>query len=256
MDIVVCVKAVPSHAENPSIVNNGFNVEVESASFIMNESDEYALEQAVAIKKTSRATITVITVASPRSQDVLYRCLAKGADAALRVDGDEFDPNLISFKLARAFRKLRYDLILTGVESLDGMSSQVGISLASRLEIPFAYAVTRVEAAHDEAIVIDRELGGGRHQTLRIATPALLCIQSGTITLTYPPAVKLVQARKKPIPCWSLSDLEITEDQLTSQRKIKFVKIEAKKTSGAIAWVTGTAENIADEIFDRIKKAL
>ena len=256
MNIIVCVKAVPSHAENPCITNDGFNVEVQSPSYIMNESDEYALEQALAMKKISRATITVLTVASARSQDMLYRCLAKGADAAVRVDGEEFDPNVISLKLSRAFRKLGYDLILTGVESSDGMSSQVAVSLAACLDIPFAYAVTKIDAAHDGAVIVDRELGSGRYQTLKIATPALLCIQSGTATLSYPAAVKLMQARKKAIPCLTLSDLEITADQLASQRKIRLVKIETRKTGAAIKWLSGTAENIAEEICHRIRKVV
>lgn len=256
MNIIVCVKAVPAHAENPSIVDGGFKIRVESKSLVMNESDEHALEQALLIKKKCVTTVTVITVGSIGSQDVLHRSLAKGADAGIRVDGDEFDPNIISLKLAHAISKLSYDLIFTGVESLDGMSSQVGISLAVRLEMPFAYAVTKINGLDGGAIVIDRELGGGWQQTLQMPTPALLCIQPGTDSLTYPPAVKLVQVRRRPVPCWSLSDLGLTEDQLSSERKVKLVSIEPRKTSGSIDWLTGTPEQVADRLLDTIKKAL
>ena len=256
MNIVVCVKAVPSHAENPAITHDGFNLEVQSPSFVMNESDEYALEQALAVKKSSGAAITVITSGSVRGQDMLYRCLAKGADAAVRVDGDEFDPNITSLKLSKALQRLRYDLILTGVESSDGMASQVGISLASHLKVPFAYAVTRIDAAFDGEVVVDRELGGGRYQTLKLVTPALLCIQSGTMSLTYPAAVKLMQARKKPVPCWTLSDLEISADQLAASRKIRILRVESKQTTAAIEWISGASEHIAEEICDRIRRVL
>jgi len=105
-------------------------------------------------------------------------------------------------------------------------------------------------------VVIDRELGGGRQQTLKMPTPALLCMQPGTDTLTYPPAVKLVQVRRRPVPCWSLSDLGLTEDQLSCERKLRLVGIEPRKTSASIEWVTGNPEQIADRLLDTIKKAL
>jgi electron transfer flavoprotein alpha/beta subunit len=187
---------------------------------------------------------------------VLYRCLAKGANVAVRVDGDETDPNIVSFKLFRAIKKLNYDLILTGVESSDGMSSQAGISLASHLDLPFAYAVTRIESVTDATVVVDRELGGGRQQTLEICKPAVLALQSGTGSLTYPPAVKLVQARRSPIPCWTTADLGITDAELAALRKVRFMAIQPRGSSAAIEWLTGTPEKIADEIVCRIRKAL
>ena len=226
MNIVVCLKAVPAQAENPSIVDSGLSVHFESKSFVFNESDEYALEQALLLKKKLSATVTVITAGSARANEVLFRSLAKGADAAIRVDGDEFDPNITALKLAAALRKVPHDLILTGVESLDGMASQVGLLVAARLGIPSAYAVTNIEIAGDHSIRVVHELGGGTEQILEMKTPALLSIQAGNEVLTYPIAVKLVQVRRKPMPCWSLGDLELTREQVNLQRKLRVVGVE------------------------------
>ena len=95
-----CVKSVPSQDKNPTrFLKEGLEVSIETPSMVINESDEHALEQALALKKNIGATVTVITVGSVKSQDVLQRSLAKGADAAIRVDGDEFDPNITALKL-------------------------------------------------------------------------------------------------------------------------------------------------------------
>lgn len=255
MNIIVCVKAVPSQAHSPAIVDDGFGVSVETPSLVINESDEYALEQALGIKKNIAATVTVITVGSIRSQDVLHRSLAKGADAAIRVDGDEFDPNITALKLYRAISRLNYDLVLTGVESVDGLSSQVPISVAAYLQVPFAYAVTRIELNGSETIRVDRELGGGREQKLEMATPALLAVQSGAGALTYPAAAKLVQARRRPIPCWSLADLRMSEKDLSAQRRARIVDIRPRAAEHNIDWLTGTTEEIADRILSRIDEA-
>jgi len=257
MNIVVCLKAVPAQAENPSIVDGGLNVHFESKSFVFNESDEYALEHALALKKKFSAAVTVITAGSIRSNEVLFRSLAKGADAAIRLDGDEFDPNITAMKLAAALRKIPHDLILTGVESLDGMASQVGLLVASRLGIASAYAVTEIGiAADNHSIRVVHELGGGTEQILEIKTPALLSVQAGNEVLTYPIAAKLVQVRRKPIPCWSLADLELTEEQVNSFRKLRIVAIEPAEAGRNIEWIEGTPAAIADQLFSKIREVL
>jgi len=256
VNIVVCIKAVSQQIDSPRISNGGSGLAIEGKSWVMNESDEHALEQALRIKRNQRATITALTVGPITAQEVLYRALAKGADAAIRIDGDEFDPNITALKLACALRKLKYDLIFTGVESFDGMSSQVSLSMAAQLNIPFAYAVTRVAEVRSCAIVVDRELGGGRQQTLEITMPALLAVQPGNDPLSYPPAAKLVQVRRRPLPCWTLTDLGLAASDVMSNCKMKWIRIEARKSSGRIQWFSGDAANIADAILSKVRDSL
>jgi electron transfer flavoprotein beta subunit len=222
----------------------------------MNESDEHALEYALRIKRDQRAAITALTVGCIPSQEVLHRALAKGADEAIRIDGDEFDPNITALKLACALRKLTYDLVLTGVESFDGMASQVSVLTAAQLKIPFAYAVTKIADFSSHTIIVDRELGGGRQQTLELPTPALLAVQPGSEPLSYPPAAKLVLVRRRPLPCWTLTDLAIAESDFTSKRKMKWTGIEPRKTSGTIQWFSGDAANVAGSILSKVRDAL
>ena len=256
MNLVVCLKAVPAQAENPSIVDAGLNVRFESKSFVLNESDEHALEQALILKKKIAATVTLLTLGSVRSNEVLFRGLAKGADAAVRVDGDEFDPNITALKLATALKKIPHDLILTGVESLDAMASQVVLLVAARLGVPCAYAVTSIDVVSEHLIRIVHELGGGTEQTLEIKTPALLSIQAGNDVLTYPVPAKLVQVRRKPIPCWSLVDLELTDEQVDSERKLRVVAVESIEPGRNIEWIEGTPVAIADKLFSKIREVL
>lgn len=256
MNIVVCIKAISQQIDRPRICDGGGNLAVDRKSWVMNESDEHALEQALRIKRNQPATITALTVGPIAAQEVLYRALAKGADAAVRVDGDEFDPNIAALKLTCALCKLTCDLILTGVESFDVMACQVGLSMAARLTIPFAYAVTKIAEVNSNSIIIDRELGGGRQQTLEITMPALLAVQPGNDPLSYPPAAKLIQVRRRPLPCWGLADLGLNEADVASKRKMKWVTIEARKASGTIQWFSGDAPNIADAIMSKIRDSL
>jgi electron transfer flavoprotein beta subunit len=255
VNIVVCVKAVPSRANNPAIVEGGQKIRVESPQWLFNESDEYALEEALFLKKNFRGSVTVITVGPIHAQEVLYSSVARGADKAIRVDADEFDPNIVAYLLSRAIKKLSYDVILTGVESSDGMSSQVGISLATELALPYAYAVTKVEAAADlKSLIVERELGGGSYQTLEITLPALFCIQSGIARLTYTPVAKLFQARRSGAQCFTLRDLGLDSEQLKDRRKTTIVEILQREKSNRTQMLTGNPAEIAHFIFEKIKE--
>jgi len=122
--------------------------------------------------------------------------------------------------------------------------------------VPFAYAVTRIDLNGSGRVKIDRELGGGRQQTLEMSMPALLSVQSGTGTLTYPAAVKLVQARRRPVPCWSLADLGMSEADVFTRRKTRLIGIRPRATAREVEWMTGTPAQMAEEILARIEKAL
>ena len=86
--------------------------------------------------------------------------------------------------------------------------------------------------------------------------PALFSVQSGSGILSYPAAVKLVQARRRPIPCWSLADLGMSPDDLAAQRRTRIVGIRPRDNGRVMDWLTGTAEEIADRILSRIDEAL
>ena len=254
MNIVVCLKAVPTAGKIPVPNGDGTGIVTEGDCF-MNGSDEYALEQALLFKRSLGAKVTVITVGSIISQDILHLSIAKGADDALRIDADEFDPNIVSFLLARAIAKLSYDLILTGVESSDGMYSQVPVSLAAQLGVPYVYAVTKIVLEQDQPVLATRELGGGRYQTLAIEGPALLCTQSGIAELTYAPTVKLIHARRRGVPTESLSSLGVTDEELARRRQAKVLDITPVEKNNTTQWLTGTPAELARDILAKIKEA-
>ena len=50
MKIVVCVKSVPSQVTKVTVAENQDRVSYEAGPFLINESDDYALEEAIALK--------------------------------------------------------------------------------------------------------------------------------------------------------------------------------------------------------------
>jgi electron transfer flavoprotein beta subunit len=252
LKIIVCIKAVPEYVDRVAVLQGQNKVKYETTGLFMNESDEYAVEQAVALKKQHGGEIALITMGPLASQDALYKGLAQGADKAIRIDADIVDPNSISEVLAMALRGMEYDLILTGVESRDNMASQVGISVAVRLGIPFAYAVTQVSHGDGQKFVrIVKELGGGMTQVMEISFPALLCIQSGAVSRTYISSQKILKARSRPIESISLEDLG-----LPIEEGMKLVDIFLPKEKHQIEFIRGQPTEVAAELIQKIRKGL
>jgi len=255
MRIIVCIKAVPGYIIKPRVSEAHDRVEYEASSIIMNESDEYALEEALALKNQFGGEISVITAGPVSSQQVLYIGLAKGADRATRIDANFADCESLAKVLAAAIKRIDYDLILTGVESSDNMAAQVGISVAERLGVPFAYAVTKVEAGQSsKTIRATKERGGGLHQVLEITLPALLCIQSGTRSPSYTAVRKLLQARSKPIECLAINDLSIN-DELLKLSPVKIVDIFSPQRTSQADMIEGTTSEVASMLMKKVKEA-
>lgn len=253
MKIIVCAKVIPGYITKLKVAETQDRVDYETTAWAMNESDEYALEAAVVLKREYGGEITLVSMGALATQRILYTGLAKGADEAMRIDGDFADSERVAKVLAEKIKNMEYDLILTGVESQDNMAAQVGVSLAERLGLPFAYAVTKIECTEDgKGLHITREVGGGVEQVMEIPLPALLCIQSGIVPLRYAPVQKILQARSKSIKSFSLSDLGFSKEE----GGIKLVELFPPERKGGAEIIEGEPTDIAPVVIQKIKEVI
>jgi electron transfer flavoprotein beta subunit len=255
MNIIVCCKAVPGVVTEAKIAPDGKAVDYRGEFLAMNECDESALEEAIALKRKYGGEVTVLTMGPITALDMLYMALAKGADRAARIDAQTQDPQCASSVLAAAVKKFDYDLVLTGAQSRDTLAGQVGIGVAENLGAPFAYAVVDVELTKSNTVIVRKELGGGRHARMELSLPALLCVQTGIQPLTYVPPARMMRARQQPVRSFSLADLGIELEQLVP-RGYRFVDIFQPRRTSKVEFLRGSAEEIASALLSKIKEAL
>jgi electron transfer flavoprotein beta subunit len=256
MRVIVCTKAVPGGIRSVELDETTGTVRCEYHQLYMNESDEYALEEALALKRQLGADITVLSLGNLKCQDILYRSLAKGADTATRIDAEIGDPQIAAEIIAEALRAMTYDLVLTGVEATDSLAAQVGVSVAERLGLPSVFAVTRVEAhPKQRSIRVVKELGGGLQETLEVDLPALLCVQSGIQPLTYAALRKVIRARKQPIRCLRLEELGLSWQGLQA-RRLKIMKVFDPPKAEYAEIIPGSPAEAAGVLLEKIKNVL
>ena len=113
MKILVCVKVVKGE---------------------LNPFDESALECALQLSDD----VTVLSMGPKSCENVLKPLTRLGAKAILITDSlfAGSDTLATSYILSTAIRKMEYDLILCGRQSIDGDTAQVGPMLSQMLEIP------------------------------------------------------------------------------------------------------------------------
>ena len=169
-----------------------------------NESDGYALEEALRLKEANGDGEVVVCSLGPQSaKTVIKDALARGADRAIHVVHDQpnkLSPFQIAKAIAEAIRDEKADLVFTGLQSDDASYGQTGVILAELLDIPHATIVIEVDRGSlGESLRVKRELESGWYQWFNYKLPALLTIQSGISQIRYASLKGIMAAKKKEI---------------------------------------------------------
>ena len=210
--IIVCAKQVPDTNEiriNPetgTLIRDG-------VPSILNNDDANALEEALKIKdKFDDVHITVVSMGPPQAQDMLFECIAMGADEAVllsdRAVGGS-DTWATSNAITAAIKKIGdYDLIFAGRQAIDGDTAQVGPQIAEKLHLPQVTYVEEFEIADNmKDITVKRQLEDG-YEIIKLQTPCMLT----TIKELNEPRYMHIQGifdQNKKITVWSAADVEV-----------------------------------------------
>ena len=201
MKIIVLMKQVANRDAILRINKDATWIEEGDLSYEVNESDGYALEEALRLKEKHGGEVIVCSMGPQRVKSAIKDALARGADRAIHVLGDELvhlAPYPAAMVLAEAIRDEQADLVLTGLQSDDYGFAQTGVILAELLKLPHATIVIEVDAS-GEQLRVKRELENGWYQWYTMPRPALLTIQSGISQIRYATLKGIMAAKKKEI---------------------------------------------------------
>lgn len=209
--IIVCAKQVPDtnvikiNPKTGTLIRDG-------VPSILNPDDANALEEALKIKDKHPDTyITVVTMGPPQANDLLFECIAMGADEGILISDRAVggsDTWATSNTLDAAIKKIgEFDLILAGRQAIDGDTAQVGPQIAEKLHLP---QVTYVEEFNIDDnmkdITVKRQLEDG-YEIIKIQTPCMLTAIKELNTPRYM-SMKGIFGEKK-MTTWNAKDIEV-----------------------------------------------
>ena len=202
MKIAVLIKHVPGSYSSLPIQSDESWINEESITYVMNESDNYALEEALQLReKNDDGEVVVISLGPDRVQKVIREGLAKGADRGIHIQVDSagaVDPLVTASSIANAIKEEKFDLIFSGLQSDDIGMGQTGIILGEILGMSTASLVMATELSENR-IKVKRELEAGFFQWVTMTLPSSVTIQSGLNTPRYPSLKGIMGAKKKEI---------------------------------------------------------
>jgi len=210
MKIAVCVKQVPDTWAEKKLDAADKTLDRESVDAVMNELDEYAIEEALEIAEANSGEVVVVTVGPDKATDTVRKALSMGADSAIHV----VDPALhgsdalgTSLVLAKVIGGRDFDLVVFGSESTDARMSVVPAMVAERLGVAQLTFANNVEVAGAD-VTIKRQTEYG-YDEVSGAMPAVVSVVEKINEPRYPSFKGIMAAKKKPVETLALADLGI-----------------------------------------------
>ena len=243
MKILVPIKRVVDYNVKVRPLADNSDVDLNNVKMSFNPFCEIALEEAVRIKESGKATeVIAITVGKTESQEQLRTALALGADRAILVESDDLlEPLALAKTLAKVVDEENPDLIILGKQAIDGDNNQTGQMLASLLDLPQATNASEL-IIEDGSVSVTREIDGGL-QTLKLSVPAIVTTDLRLNEPRYASLPNIMKAKKKELKVISLNDLGVD-----SSPRTEILKVELPEARAA-----GVMVETVDELVDKLK---
>ena len=215
MKIAVCVKQVPDTWAEKRLRPEDSTLDRESADGVMNELDEYAVEEALKLVEAHGGEVVVVTMGPDRASETVRKALSMGADAGIHVVDDGLrgsDAIATSAVLAAAVRDRGFDLVLFGSESTDARMSVVPAMVAERLGWAQLTFAQKVDVA-GSTVTIQRATETG-YDTVEASTPAVVSVVEKINEPRYPSFKGIMAAKKKPVETLTVADAGLDAGRL------------------------------------------
>ena len=200
MNILVCISNVPDTTSKINFIENDTSFDTSGVQFVINPNDEFGLTKAVWMKESNQANVTVLTVGDSSVEATLRKCLAIGADKAIRIDCPANDAYSVAKEIEAHCRETNYDLIICGRESIDYNGGLVPGLLAGLLDFNYVTNCVMLEVDGSKA-TFSREMSGGT-EISECQLPLVVGSQKGLVEesdLIIPNMRGIMMARQKPL---------------------------------------------------------
>ncbi len=259
MRIAVCIKQVPDTEARLRVRRDGRWIEEDDLPFVINESDEYALEEALQLAEKHGGEVVVFSLGPERVREALRKALALGGARAVHLRDDGFqggDALSTARALAAAVARESFDLVLTGSQSDDAGYGATGTVLAGQLGWPHAWLVmgVSVEEGGKSARVV-REMESGKNEVFRLALPAVLEIQAGINHPRYASLKGIMAAKKKEVAELAPADLGLEAAELGAAGSgVEVLSVALPESGKGAQILEGDAAQAAKKLVELLRR--
>jgi electron transfer flavoprotein beta subunit len=240
MKILVAVKRVIDYNVQIRVKEDGSGVNTDNVKMSTNPPDDNAIEEAVKLKESGKATeIVAVTVGEEKAQETVRKALAVGADRGIHIKSENYiEPLGIAKILKKIVEKEKPDLVFLGKQAIDDDCNQTGQMLAAMLDWPQGTFASKI-VHKDNVIEVTREVDEGL-ETIQINIPAIITCDLRLNEPRFASLPNIMKAKKKPIEQLNAKDLGVDISNKIQQIKVE----EPPKRKGGIK-VASVAELVS-----------
>ena len=221
MKILVAVKRVIDYNVQVRVKEDCTGVVTDNVKMSSNPPDDNAIEEAVKIKESGKATeVIAVTVGEDKAQETLRKALAVGADKGIHVKVDgAVEPLAVAKILQKIVDKEKPDLVFMGKQAIDDDCNQTGQMLSALLNWPQATFASKIKIK-DKSLEVIREVDEGL-ETIEVNIPAIVTCDLRLNEPRYASLPNIMKAKKKPLDTLSAVDLGIDTTPRIQQIKVE-----------------------------------
>ena len=113
MKILVCISIVPDTTSKITKEESDNFLKKSDLTFIVGPYDDYALSRAIEIKESNEnVEVAVLHVGLESSESLIRKCLALGADYAIRINGDPKSSIQIANEICHYVKENNFDFTI------------------------------------------------------------------------------------------------------------------------------------------------
>ena len=251
MNITVIMRQVPDLVEPLQIDASARRLDLDEATFIVNEADDHALEQALLLKEAVGGEIVVVALDFGDVDNTLYSAAAKGADRVIKILWEEEDapsPRRAAAMLAGPVRELNADLVLVGSWSHDELDGSLAPELAHLLELPYVGVIRGIQLEeHAASAKVFKEFPGAVMARLDVRFPAVI----GVLAAEQPPRYVPVSRIRSVMKSMEFEQRESDVPAVVSSSVIQ--KFYLPTASQRAEMLQGSETEVADRIVEILK---
>jgi len=209
VNIVVTVKQVPDTWAEKKLDPSSLTTDRKNVDNVMNEMDEYGVEEALRIKEAHGGEVTILTMGPEKAVEAIRKALSMGADKAVHLTDESLhgsDAIQTSAALAAVIKTLDADIVITSAEASDARGGVMGALLSEQLGLPQLTLARKVTVDPDaKKITIERQTENG-YATAEASMPAVVGVVEKINEPRYPSFKGIMAAKKKPLTILSVAD--------------------------------------------------
>jgi electron transfer flavoprotein beta subunit len=217
VNIVVTVKQVPDTWAEKKLDPSDMTTDRASVDNVMNEMDEYGVEEALRIKEAHGGEVTIVTMGPEKALETVRKALSMGADKAVHITDTSLhgsDALQTSAVLAKAIAPLSPDIVITSMEASDARGGVMGALLAERLGLPQLTLARKVTVDPGAgSVTIERQSDNG-YALVEAAMPAVVGVVEKINEPRYPSFKGIMAAKKKPLTTLTVADTDMAADEV------------------------------------------